>query len=160
MTVSDWSSSLGPAGIAALARYTPDAAAKTACLLIAPDVSDATLAATFPNACHISSEPTVQSIPDDQRFDIAIVSSAFALQRKSPAAAILAALRDRHARCVAIVGDEHAFTNQQLVALGFEQTEVGGAVIWLFDPDAESRRRDWNDARHWANPENFDKYRW
>ena len=151
---------MGAAAVAALARYTPDPASTTACLLVAGNPPDARVDEVFPNACLVGSDPTKWRVPDDRRFDLAIVSSACALEARPSAAPLLATLRDRHARCVAIVGEEHVFESRELVALGFEQTELGESLLWLFDPDAESRQREWNDARHWANPENFDKYRW
>lgn len=81
------------------------------------------------------------------------------------ASALLAALRDRYARRTVVVGDSSpgqpaVLTDNDLLALGFEGLPLDSGMAWLFDPDSESRRREWNNPDHWAHPERFDKRRW
>jgi len=74
---------------------------------------------------------------------------------------LLASLRDRYARRVLVSDSAGLMALSDYLALGFERLEGDGLEsLYLFDPDAESRQREWNNPRNWANPENFDRYRW
>ncbi len=97
------------------------------------------------------------------RFELAIVDTDSAVIANEPALSqLLAALRDRFARRVLVLDQRQAMGLNDYLALGFER--MPGAATddrqFLFDPDAESRQREWNNARNWANPENFERYRW
>lgn len=75
----------------------------------------------------------------------------------------LAALRDRLNRPLIVhPGEGHRVggpVDQQLVSLGFTRQAADGPV-YLFDIETYKRTPDWLNARHWANPELWDKYRW
>ena len=32
--------------------------------------------------------------------------------------------------------------------------------VYTYDIDTFNHRREWNSPEHWANPENFRRYRW
>jgi hypothetical protein len=73
-------------------------------------------------------------------------------------------------RVIVLKPQEQALRNQssaasQLLAMGFET----GQIFTIEEVDYESfnyniesynKPRSWNNARFWANPENFDKFRW
>jgi hypothetical protein len=68
-------------------------------------------------------------------------------------------LRDLLARRVLVVayGDQ----SMGLRALGFSQIEkIEGWELWQFNILEYKQIPDWLNSRYWANPENFDKYRW
>ena len=89
-------------------------------------------------------------------FPRAVAGGATAVLRR-----LLASVRDRYARRVLIPDHNSTLTLTDYLALGFERLPGKGLEsVYLFDPDAESRQREWNNARDWANPENFDLYRW
>jgi hypothetical protein len=54
---------------------------------------------------------------------------------------------------------------QALTALGFRKDEdslppPAGTHAYTYDIDSYNHKRSWNNARFWANPENFHKFRW
>ena len=110
----------------------------------------------------IVSDPDGADALDGRRFDLAIVAGFPRDCREERAAsALLAKLRDRFAPRVLVVDDDRVLSLADYLALGFEGRERDGeSRCFIHDPDSPSHRREWNDARHWANPENFDKYRW
>lgn len=104
--------------------------------------------------------------PFKQRYDLALVilnSSDYlsvTLQHKSQ---ILVKLRDLMAKTIVVVA-----TNQDaalLRALGFTQLiervqSEQDFAIWQFNILNYKQVPDWLNAKYWANPENWDKYRW
>lgn len=77
--------------------------------------------------------------------------------------ALLGRLRDLHTRRLVVSGAAAGrFEPRRMLALGFERhpspEAPGGA--YLYDRDSFNRVREWNSPEHWANPDNFDKYRW
>lgn len=77
---------------------------------------------------------------------------------------LLARLRDVHAEKVVvhIGGVSPVELGGELVALGFEarKSPSEDGLIFAWDPALANRPREWNNSRHWANPENFSRYRW
>lgn len=76
---------------------------------------------------------------------------------------LLGRLRDLHTRRLLVAGEAaRRFEPRRMRALGFEHHPSpdadGGA--YLYDRDSFNREREWNSPDNWANPENFDKYRW
>lgn len=76
---------------------------------------------------------------------------------------LLGRLRDLHTRRLLVAGEAaRRFDPRRMLALGFEHhaspESDGGA--YLYDRDRFNREREWNSPDNWANPENFDKYRW
>jgi len=75
----------------------------------------------------------------------------------------LAALRDRlNHPLIVHTGEGHRVggsVDQQMVSLGFTR-QVADEPIYLFDIETYKRTPDWLNARHWANPELWGKYRW
>jgi len=124
----------------------------------------------------------LNSLPFQQRFDLAVIvldeslldhasitSNALVnsdhLNTPSHATATqvmthgLTHLRDLLARRVLVVayGDQ----STGLRALGFSKIEtIEGWELWQFNILEYKQIPDWLNSRYWANPENFDKYRW
>lgn len=98
----------------------------------------------------------------DRRFDLAVVIGfPEACSQAGEVSALLARLRDCYAVRVIVVDDAGMLTLADYLALGFEGWDTEGeSRCFIYDPDSRSLKREWNNARHWANPENFDKYRW
>jgi len=74
-----------------------------------------------------------------------------------------AALRDRLNRPLIVhLGEGHRIggsVDQQMVSLGFTRYRAD-EPIYLFDIETYKRTPDWLNARHWANPELWGKFRW
>jgi len=120
------------------------------------------------------------SLPFKQRFDLAVIvldeqyldettfakietgSSADVASHNTGAHVIaqgITHLRDLLARRVLVVayGDQSA----GLRALGFSQIEkIEGWELWQFNILEYKEVPDWLNSKHWANPENWGKYRW
>ena len=106
--------------------------------------------------------PTVPDDPDrlpaELRADVALVipSAGDALP-----SALLARLRDVHVAQIVLAGD-HGMPQADMLALGFEtvQSPSVDGLVYVWDASLADKPREWNNARDWANPENFDRYRW
>ena len=118
------------------------------------------------------------SLPFEQRYDLAVLNLSDGLDRADTVQG-LTKLRDLLARRVLVIVTAQALHDllEQLHALGFSQLDSpadgntnGNATsdpnseptwqIWQFNILAYKQVPDWLNTRFWANPENFDKYRW
>lgn len=100
-------------------------------------------------------------IPEELRVDAALVDAA-PLGEHEDLLPLLARLRDVHAHRVVVVLPDETPRSNELVALGFEARKspsVDG-LVFIWDPALANRPREWNNSRHWANPQNFSRYRW
>lgn len=99
---------------------------------------------------------------------LAVVDGAAAFADEAAAIQLVSRLRDVCASRVLVIGAPQSgalLGRQQLIGLGFRRWETTG--------EGDNRRRwyefsladykvtpDWLNARHWANPELWDRYRW
>lgn len=97
------------------------------------------------------------------RYDLAVVAGTLESLTADAARALLAALRDRvAAHTVAWLDAARApLGEDELRALGFRVLARDGAQLLCgFDLQEYKDRPDWLDARHWAHPELWDRFRW
>jgi hypothetical protein len=101
-------------------------------------------------------------LEDLERFPVALVIDQIPHMPAQSAVHMLAQLRDRYAERIIVSNEEETLDSQQLLALGFIRREVEPTCgnIYLHDPAEFYERRAWNDSRDWANPENFNRFRW
>ena len=105
------------------------------------------------------------NLPFQQRYDLAVVRldhqefSSFTQIQKTQ---LIVKLRDLWAKRIVIcaeIGDA-----KLMRALGFQQLldyQLGEQQsLWLFNILSYKQVPDWLNAKYWANPENWDKYRW
>lgn len=109
----------------------------------------------------------VLNLPFAQRYDLAVVNL---IKQKNiqPDNAItidhaLVRLRDLFAKKIIVLADLRL--EKQLRALGFNQLleavpENSPVQIWQFNILTYKHVPDWFNSKFWANPENWDKYRW
>jgi len=109
---------------------------------------------------------SLEQLNDQARIDLAIISDLIETLPKQEAIQWISMVRNRHAQhLVLITNSERA--NQQgwqiadYLALGLQQ-HGSHNDYQLFSYNIESYRpkHDWLNSRFWANPENYDKYRW
>lgn len=117
------------------------------------------------DAANILWRDDVLSVSDLGQFDrrsLAIVFAQLEHLEKADAAHLLAQLRDRYAERTLVCDTQKVFTSAELLALGYikQPRPRGGERLYLHDPEEFFERREWNDSRDWANPANFDKFRW
>jgi hypothetical protein len=103
------------------------------------------------------------------RFDFVLVRGILEPADAELGAHFLARLRDVHSQrlCVLLDGDrhEHPWHPAALTAMGLshwasERLEQQRVDIYGFDLAAYKATPEWLNARHWAHPEHWGKYRW
>lgn len=104
------------------------------------------------------------SLPFQHRYDLAVLHVSAEVDTRD-ATQGLTRLRDLLARRVLVVVTAAALDDMpdQLRALGFSQLDNQSEQpwqIWQFNILAYKQIPDWLNARFWANPENWGKYRW
>ncbi len=111
----------------------------------------------------------VKELASLQRFDLAVVADQLEHLPKSTGMELLGRIRNAHSNrcCVtyAPAGRHSAWTAVDFFSLGMTLISTfqnAGRELQLYTYAIEqyNRRRDWNNNRFWANPENFDKYWW
>ncbi|MCC5869914.1 MAG: hypothetical protein JJU27_15530 [Gammaproteobacteria bacterium] len=112
----------------------------------------------------VSPEALPDALPAGRRVSAGVVVDALSGLSHAQGAQLLARLRDQLcARVFVVTGAHGAWSRQDMLALGFTLRERSADGQWLlFDHDVASYNpeRDWNTPEHWANPENFKRYRW
>jgi len=113
---------------------------------------------------------TLADLDGDDAVDLALVAGLLEESDKRSAEILLARLRDMNARRMLIVIDleraaAQGWDQRALFALGFERlqrvTENGRPFeLYGFDIRRYKVTPDWLNARFWANPELWDKFRW
>lgn len=105
------------------------------------------------------------NLPFQQRYDLAIVRlngpelQQLNTQQKMQ---LIVRLRDLWAKRIVIFAER--LDEKLMRALGFQQlfdyALIEQQSVWLFNILNYKHVPDWLNAKHWANPENWDKYRW
>lgn len=105
---------------------------------------------------------TLEDLPPIERYQVGFVFDQLAHMKQSDAVELLARLRDGYCDRVIVVESASPLSITEMRALGYVRLEKvdGGAPVYLYDPAIDNQEREWNNARDWANPENFDRYRW
>ncbi|MBT8080648.1 MAG: hypothetical protein KJO31_18855 [Gammaproteobacteria bacterium] len=105
---------------------------------------------------------SVDDIRPIDRADMGIVLNQIEHMRRPDAMHLLSRMRDQFCYKVLARIDSGAFTDQELLALGYIRQERphSDGHYYLFDPAVFFEKREWNTPQHWAHPENFTKRRW
>lgn len=104
---------------------------------------------------------TATALPADQRFDLAIVTEPEPRSGIKTTTALLAALRDVHARRLLILVSGNSAID--LKALGFSllaDYPDNARQLYGFELKNYKSTPDWLNAQYWANPEMWGKKRW
>lgn len=100
-------------------------------------------------------------VPADARADVALLTDDIPDNAKPAFIHDLARLRDLHSRALILLSRNERLTENELRGLGFiSRGESGIGTVLVYDPDESNPPREWNNADHWANPENFSRFRW
>ncbi|MCL6232580.1 MULTISPECIES: DUF6231 family protein [Acinetobacter] len=106
------------------------------------------------------------NLPFTQRFDLGFVildtETMLSLDQQQKTQ-MLVKLRDLFAKRIVVVSKLH--DEQLLRALGFTQlidktTHESDFALWQFNILTYKHIPDWFNSKFWANPENWDKFRW
>lgn len=98
------------------------------------------------------------------RFDFAVLSELLELLNAADAQYVLGRLKNLHTDRFLLLVDpaRSCLSHDELLALAlapFEHID-DGRVAWRYDIDLYNPERRWNNPEDWANPENFEKFRW
>lgn len=111
----------------------------------------------------------LRELARQQRFDFVIVRGVLERIDADSGAHLLASLRDVHSRrlCVVLDGDNtgHRWKASELIAMGLshwasETLDEATLDTYGFDLGTYKATPEWLNARHWAHPEHWGKYRW
>jgi len=99
-------------------------------------------------------------------IDIAIISEITESLPKQQAIEWLSLLRNAHSQHIILISEISLSTQQgwqlaDYLALGMRRVGVVDHYqVFEFAIETYQAKRDWLNSKFWANPENFDKYRW
>ncbi|MBT8151768.1 MAG: hypothetical protein KJO62_10235 [Gammaproteobacteria bacterium] len=107
----------------------------------------------------------------DGRFDLSIAMLKVPQLEQEAAQQLLSTLRNLYSAQVELLvevnkGESLAHEPENILfGLGFKlagqaQTEHGALLRYRYALSGYNRKRNWNTPEHWANPENFHRYRW
>ncbi len=109
---------------------------------------------------------SLQQLDDLPSIDLAVISDLVESMSKPDAIKWLSMLRNSHAQqLVVITTKAHESNNNwqltDFLSLGMKQS-FSDSDFAIYDYNIKDYRpkRDWLNSRFWANPENYDKYRW
>jgi len=98
-------------------------------------------------------------------IDMAIVSDVVETLNRADATQWLATLRNQYAQHLLLIVNQReqqeTWSLNDYFALGFKKRgERNGQLLFSYAIEDYQFKKEWLNSRHWANPENFDKYRW
>ncbi|HEX6999437.1 MAG TPA: DUF6231 family protein [Gammaproteobacteria bacterium] len=97
----------------------------------------------------------------DAPYDLGLLGDVVGVLPDAAAGRLIGALRDRFCRRVLLLAPAGRWRLASYLAFGFERREAGeGWELYWYDVDRYNPEREWNNPTHWANPENFKRYRW
>lgn len=118
------------------------------------------------NHCKTQNIRYQHSLPHDcsdltARFDLALVHQIEALPLKELRACI-GLLRNLLSERVWVLVEQEYCSNEEWISLGFKRDSIPGAgtcsiASFSYNLETYNHKRDWNNTRFWANPENWDK---
>ena len=66
-----------------------------------------------------------------------------------------------NAQIIAVLSNNAPLGFNEMIGLGFKRESLDqGLAIYTYDIANYNKKREWNNSRFWANPQNFDKFRW
>lgn len=99
-----------------------------------------------------------------QRYSLALIGTGFETLDLRTGERLLAELRDLRARTVLVrIPDGSHWRDTDLTALAYTRAARlpdAGVQYFGFDLARYKPAPDWLNADHWANPRQFDRYRW
>ncbi|MEM9404105.1 MAG: DUF6231 family protein [Pseudomonadota bacterium] len=116
------------------------------------------MVASMPGGQWLQGVVRADDLADLGSLGLVVVTDQIEHMSPDEARHLLARLRDRHAGYLIVHDPNRVFPTVDYLALGFEVDKL--PACYVFDASASSRQREWNNAENWANPENFNRFRW
>lgn len=101
-----------------------------------------------------------------KNVDIAVVSDLTETLAKTEAMQWLGVLKNKLAQHIILIVDTEKSADMgwqfaDFLGLGFKlHQQTNQHQFFYYAIESYQIRKDWLNAKYWANPENFDKYRW
>lgn len=119
----------------------------------------------------IAASDPLPALEDLARFDLAVVADQLENMNKHAGEELLGRLRNLHSDAVAVLYQPHhapehlRWSRCDFIAMGLRlagRCERAGneAVLHTYQLAHYNFSRRWNNAKYWANPENWGKYWW
>ncbi len=115
---------------------------------------------------HLTTPYTLEHLAKIKPIDLAIVSEITDSLPKTTATEFLGMIRNYHASHIIVITKiAQASCEQWLLAdfLAMGMKHIANTTeyqIFSYAIESYQPKRDWLNSRFWANPENYDKYRW
>lgn len=139
-----------------LAEYAP------ASLLVIGDAAHTP--ETSAEVTHLAAAEAPDMLEALGRFEFAIVSGLLEEVEAADAEAVLGRMKNLHTSRFLLLADpaRACLGHDALLALALAPFEhlADGRVAWRYDLDRYNPERRWNNPEDWANPQNFDRFRW
>ena len=108
---------------------------------------------------------SLSQFTDIEMIDLAVVSDLVESVSKQEATQWLGLLKNRYTPHIILMVNEQAENNNwqldDYLALGFKHRgQYQSYTLFSYAIESYQFKRDWLNSRYWANPENFDKFRW
>ncbi len=109
---------------------------------------------------------SLAQLTDLSAFEVAVVSDLTETLTKTEAESWLGLLKNRHSPHIILVVDRNiaeqkAWQFADFLSLGFKLIkQIDNWQIFHYAIESYQPKKDWLNSRYWANPENFEKYRW
>jgi hypothetical protein len=136
-------------------------------LLLAGDIAINSCKEWHDTKLHLLKTPfSIQQLDDLPTVDLAIVSEITETLPKSQAMQWLGLMRNAHAQHIIVISEISLATQQgwqlaDFLALGMKRVGIiENYHLFSYAIETYQPKHDWLNSRFWANPDNFDKYRW
>ena len=151
-----------------LRQHWPAKQARSVLAIGAGSPTIAALCAELSPQATLTEKPQADQLAFDAPFDCAILHGALEEISIDAGSVLIAQLRDLHCQRLLVTlqnGGATPWTEKSLRALGLSRTavtdlECGTFVLYEFSLSDYKTTPNWLNRNHWANPDNWDKFRW
>jgi hypothetical protein len=104
-----------------------------------------------------------------QDINLVLIGDEIESLDSSSARQVIGQLRNTlNAQILALLSSSAPLDFADMIGLGFKREanelrpthEKNRMTLYTYDITNYNKKREWNNSRFWANPENFDKFRW
>lgn len=123
--------------------------------------TDTPLPTPAPTCVHVNLTLGELTAQPSHRYALAIVADPLPAAMVREHDAVLGRLRDVLAERVLVMAPQQETLTTRLTALGYRMlVSTSHTVVASFDLYDYKQRPTWLNAEHWANPQQWDRFRW
>jgi hypothetical protein len=154
-------SELSPIVLPLISQFSPNS------VLLIGELASTCFKADHNTRSHSITTPTnTDLLKPLETFDVAVITDLTSTLTKKEASEWIGLIRNSHAVHIVLthrpnIHRPNEWELTDFIALGFKKiTNVGNYEIYTYAIESYQIKKDWLNNRYWANPENFDKFRW